>query len=574
MLTGTPEKQKTASIKRLIELGREKGYLLYDEICEQLPEEVVSHASELEEIYLKLHDLGTDVIDRPERYQSQEEVGIWEVEFGKHNGDEAVDFGVTPQDKTSDPVRMYFREMGTVPLLDRAGEVEIARRIEQGEKLTFEALCANPVVLKELLRLNELAQQSPKSIEVLVETDPEEEPLDCRGAERVKELFKTFKHIAATERKIQTLRKRQKGRKQNGERYQEVERQIDRLVGKIAKDIRSIDLSVKTQNRLVRLLKELERRFSRAEQAIRRAAKALDREVNKELRALHRRRIEKYRRSIKELEERHGTTHAQLSATIEKIRQGERIAERGREEMTVSNLRLVVSVARKYTNRGLQFLDLIQEGNIGLVRAVQKFEYRRGYKFSTYAHWWIRQAITRAIADQSRTIRIPVHMTETLQKMRRITGDLVQELGREPTVDELGRQMDMPPSKVRKILKIALQPISLETPIGSDGDSFLGDFIEDKSVVSPLEAIVNTRLCEQTSEVLKNLTPREETVLRMRFGVGEESTHTLAEAGRSFKVTRERIRQIEAKALGKLEADRRAAKLRQFVDDSAESLSR
>jgi RNA polymerase primary sigma factor len=303
-------------------------------------------------------------------------------------------------------------------------------------------------------------------------------------------------------------------------------------VGGIASELRRIDLSVQTLNLLIGYLRELDGRFRRAEQAIRRATKALDRETNKELRSLHRRRIEKYRREVKALEERFVTTHAQVSATIEKIRRGEALAERAREEMIVSNLRLVVSVARKYTNRGLQFLDLIQEGNIGLVRAVQKFEYRRGYKFSTYAHWWIRQAITRAIADQSRTIRVPVHMNETLQKLHRVTGYLVQELGREPTIDEIGEHMDLPPSKVRKVLKIAQQPISLETPIGDDGDSFLGDFIEDRSAASPLESVIFTRLSEQTGDALRELTPREETVLRMRFGVGAEDTHTLAEAGR------------------------------------------
>ncbi|MGB5890764.1 MAG: sigma-70 family RNA polymerase sigma factor [Thermoanaerobaculia bacterium] len=549
------------SLKRLMEVGREKGYLLYDEICELLPDEILSLPDELEEIYRRLSVMGIGVIDRPGRYMNRDEHGVGEVDFEAAE-DEGLDLSLSDQEKVSDPVRMYFREMGTIPLLDRAGEVDIARRIEEGERLVYQGLAANPIVLGRILRLSEMAHTGGHQPDL---ADPDEF-LDVRGEKNVRELLKTFKHIAQLERKIQTLHRRQQKRKPGGEAFQELERQVDRLVGGIASELRHIDLSVQTLNRLIGHLRELDGRFRRAEQSIRRATKALERETNKELRSLHRRRIEKYRREVKALEERFVTTHAQVSATIEKIRRGEALAERAREEMIVSNLRLVVSVARKYTNRGLQFLDLIQEGNIGLVRAVQKFEYRRGYKFSTYAHWWIRQAITRAIADQSRTIRVPVHMNETLQKLHRVTGYLVQELGREPTVDEIGEHMDLPTSKVRKALKIAQQPISLETPIGDDGDSFLGDFIEDRSATSPLESVIFTRLSEQTGDALRELTPREETVLRMRFGVGKEDTHTLAEAGRSFQVPRERIRQIEAKALQKLQENDATAKLRQFVD--------
>ncbi|MEE9563154.1 MAG: sigma-70 family RNA polymerase sigma factor [Thermoanaerobaculia bacterium] len=549
------------SLKRLMEVGREKGYLLYDEICELLPDEILSLPDELEEIYRRLSVMGIGVIDRPGRYMNRDEHGAGVIDFEAAE-DEGLDLSLSDQEKVSDPVRMYFREMGTIPLLDRAGEVDIARRIEEGERLVYQGLAANPIVLGRILRLSEMAHRGGHQPDL---ADPDEF-LDERGEKNVRELLKTFKHIAQLERKIQTLHRRQQKRKPGGEAFQELERQVDRLVGGIASELRRIDLSVQTLNRLIGHLRELDGRYRRAEQSIRRATKALERETNKELRSLHRRRIEKYRREVKALEERFVTTHAQVSATIEKIRRGEALAERAREEMIVSNLRLVVSVARKYTNRGLQFLDLIQEGNIGLVRAVQKFEYRRGYKFSTYAHWWIRQAITRAIADQSRTIRVPVHMNETLQKLHRVTGYLVQELGREPTVDEIGEHMDLPAAKVRKVLKIAQQPISLETPIGDDGDSFLGDFIEDRSATSPLESVIFTRLSEQTGDALRELTPREETVLRMRFGVGKEDTHTLAEAGRSFKVTRERIRQIEAKALQKLQESDGTAKLRQFVD--------
>ena len=340
------------------------------------------------------------------------------------------------------------------------------------------------------------------------------------------------------------------------------------MVARIAKDIRSIDFSVQARNRMVDFLKDIDRQFSRLEQDIRRAQTALNREPNDELKALHRRRIDKYRVKIKELEERYGTTHAEIANTIYKIREGEAICEQAKEELIVANLRLVVSIAKKYTNRGLQFLDLIQEGNIGLMKAVEKFEYRRGYKFSTYATWWIRQAITRAIADQARTIRIPVHMIETINKLTRTSRSLVQELGREPTAEEIGERMDLPASKVRKIMKIAQEPISLETPIGEEEDSHLGDFIEDKNASSPIDSVIFGNLRESTRRVLKSLTPREELVLKMRFGVGEGSEHTLEEVGRSFNVTRERIRQIESKALRKLRHPSRSVKLKPFLDNT------
>ncbi len=559
---------KHTSVKQLFELGKDKGYLLFDEINELLPEEIVGHPDELAEVYSRLGVLDVLVIDRPERHQNRDDLESPVGEFDKKDGDGTPEFTLSAHEKTNDPVRMYLREMGTVPLLDRNGEVEIAQRIEFGEWTIYEALCNNQLVLRELLRLYELAQKDKTVAQALASET--EEPLDSKAADRIQRNLRLFEQISTNDELMRNLRKKQKRQKKDGDRYQEIEREVDRLLAKIAKDIRTIDFSLQTRNQLVVFLKGIDQEFSRHERELRKAQNAMRNDKkNSEMEAMHNRRVEKYRALVREVEERYGTTHSQVSKTIDRIRQGELTCERAKEELIVANLRLVVSIAKKYTNRGLQFLDLIQEGNIGLMKAVEKFEYRRGYKFSTYATWWIRQAITRAIADQARTIRIPVHMIETINKLTRTSRSLVQELGREPTAEEIGQRMDLPASKVRKIMKIAQEPISLETPIGEEEDSHLGDFIEDKNAVSPIDSVIFSNLKDQTRRVLKSLTPREELVLKMRFGVGEGSEHTLEEVGRSFNVTRERIRQIESKALRKLRHPSRSLKLRPFLDSAS-----
>jgi RNA polymerase primary sigma factor len=547
-------------IQRLVELGKGKGYLLSSEISEMLPDDTLAVPDGLGEV---LCEAGIEIIDRPDRYRNQPAVESLAGQFEASESEAAENTPLQPG-KSADPLRMYLRQMGTVPLLDRDGELQIARKMEQGGWVIYAALCEDPGLLRRLLNLNELARVQGSVGRELIENGSET-PLGSMASDRIDRDHETFQRIASYDREVSRLRNRQKRYSVNGGRFQEMEREIDRLVAKIAGEIRTLGFTPATQDRLVELLREMARGFSRLESNLQRAQRALKGESSEELRGLHRRRIGSFRKKLRNLERLHGTTALKLTATNKRIRHGEAECVAAKEQLVIANLRLVVSVAKKYTNRGLQFLDLIQEGNIGLMKAVDKFEYRRGYKFSTYAHWWIRQGITRALADQVRTIRVPVHMMEIINKLIRTSASMVQELGREPSADEIGRQLDLPATRVREIMKIAQHPVSLQSPIGREDDAYLEDFVEDKGAVSPEDSLFTTDLREQTAKVLTTLSPREERIVRMRFGVGEDSEHTLEEVGHTFSVTRERIRQIEAKALRKLRHPSRAVRLKPLL---------
>jgi RNA polymerase primary sigma factor len=556
--------EKYDEVKELILMGKERGYLLYDEVNDLLPEGICS-SDELDSIFSLFGSAGIEVIDSEQKFQDEGKKDDKRGEEGGEDGE--FDFGAITLDKTNDPVRMYLREMGTVPLLSREGEVEIAKRIEHGQKVVLKALSRTPLVVREILSIGDRLKKSLLHIREVVAFN-EDEITDERLEERKEGVLDIIESIRKDERSAGRIQEKMFGVRKASPQYKKLGLKLARYRVHIIQKVRALELNGSQHDHLVAVIKKTVDEVLHLERDNQKLKKSLETPRRLDDAKLIKKKIRQNEARLGEIQDFASASVLDLKRTLATIRSGELEADVAKKELVEANLRLVVSIAKKYTNRGLQFLDLIQEGNIGLMKAVDKFEYRRGYKFSTYATWWIRQAITRAIADQARTIRIPVHMIETINKLIRTSRSLVQEYGREPTSEEIAKKMDFPVSKVRKILKIAQEPISLETPIGEEEDSHLGDFIEDRGVISPAEAVININLKEQTESVLKTLTPREEQVIKMRFGLGDGSEHTLEEVGQRFSVTRERIRQIEAKALRKLRHPSRSRMLKAFLEGS------